>query len=357
MRAVVRFAHYPKMTIKRWDNLLAFFDSLESAWSAGLNEIVKSGWSERSASEFKIWQKNFDYKKAESILKQEDMRVITRDDNDYPPLLRDIYDPPHTLFIRGYLADIMHPLSIVGPRRNSAYGGQITRTLTAELVRNNITIVSGLALGIDAIAHRSALEHGGRTIAVLGGGINRTHIQPSIHRHLAEEILAHGGALISEYPPGFVPTKFTFPMRNRIVAGMTIGTLVTEAKGSSGAIITAKVAMDSGREVFAVPQNITGENSDGVHALIRDGATLVQSARDILEPIGIVDRQTDVPSNYKPKNNTEEVILHLITREPVHIDVIIRSSGLVGTTVTSTLMMLELSGAVQNTGGSEYIRL
>ncbi len=350
-----RFAHFPKMTHKRWMILDDKFDSFDDAWVANKNQLLSSGLKEEFVDEFISWRNSFDENKAEKILKQEQINIITKTDKAYPHLLKEIHDPPYALFVRGELQQSSRAIAIVGSRKNSQYGKYITEKITNELTKVGFVIVSGLALGIDAIAHRTSITAGGTTIAVLGGGVNRSHIEPSLHRHLSEQILEKGGSIISEYPPGTLPSRFSFPMRNRIIAGMTLGTLVTEASKKSGALITASVSMELGRDVFAIPQNINSENSSGVNELIRNGANLIVSADDILEIL----QMKSIPQiniNYEPKNNLEKIILDTITREPKHINLIIRETSLPNHQVMSTLMILELTGAVHNIGSNQYLR-
>jgi DNA processing protein len=223
-------------------------------------------------------------------------------------------------------------------------------------------IVSGLALGIDAIAHRATLEAGGKTIAVLGTGIDDATIYPRENFNLAHEIIESGGALIAEYPPKTPSLKQNFPARNRIMAGLTLGTLVIEAAASSGSLITAGYALEFDREVLAVPGDIFSPQSTGANELIKNGAKLVQSARDILEELNVKTAGRQAPlfeeqKNYEPKTSAEKTVWRFLSHEPLHIDRISKMTKLDAAAVNGTLSMMEVEGAVKNVGGQNYIKL
>lgn len=281
---------------------------------------------------------------------------MIKDDADYPKLLKEIYDPPFCLFVKGKLKNDGYNLAVVGTRKFSNYGKQITEEIVEPLASQGITIVSGLAYGIDGIAHKATLEVGGTTIAVLGSGINRAHIFPKEHARLAEEIVEKGGAVISEYPPGTIPTRYTFPRRNRIVAGMSLGTLVIEAPEESGALITAQCALDNGRDVFAVPQNINSENSVGPNNLIKNGAKLITNYQEILEALNLQEIKNFIDNKQIiPDSPIEEKILNCLSKEPQHVDLIIKETKLDSPTVNSNLTLMEMKGKVKNLGGMMYI--
>ncbi len=215
------------------------------------------------------------------------MHKITIADTRYPPILKQIADPPQHLFLRGELIASAICIAVVGPRQHSAYGAKVTEKLVYAIAKAGVTIVSGLARGIDGIAHQAALQAKGKTVAVLGSGCDDESIYPKEHVPLAHSILSSGGALISEYQPGSSPTKLTFPARNRIIAGMAKATLVIEAAQRSGSLITARCALDYDRDVLAVPQNIDSPTARGVNELIRMGAYPVTSPRDVLFHLGL----------------------------------------------------------------------
>lgn len=356
MKKEVLFAHFPKMSFHRYQQLLVFFSSAENAWKGEFDEFKKCGWEENVINEFLEWRDKCDENKIQKVLTQEGISCLTKDDISYPKLLKEIYDPPICLFVRGeIIADELF-LAIVGSRKNSIYGQQITEKMTGFLASQGITIVSGLAFGIDSIAHETAVAKGGKTIAVLGSGIDKKHVTPPAHRSLAEKIIHNNGAIISEYPPGAMANKYTFPRRNRIVAGMSFATLVIEAAEGSGALITAECALDNGREVMAVPQNITAPNSVGVNNLIKKGAHPITKPEDILE---ILNWQNNI--KLKAQKNTnfntplEEKICQTLSTEPKSIEQIIKETGLDSASVNATLMIMEIAGKARDLGGKMYV--
>lgn len=282
------------------------------------------------------------------------IQKIILNDRAYPKLLKEIYDPPQELYFLGDLRpEENYPLAVVGTRKISNYGKQVTIDLVRNLAKSGLTIISGLALGVDGLAHQTCLDVGGRTIAVLGSGLNQ--IYPPAHKKLSERIIESGGAVISEYPPDTQPAKWTFPMRNRIIAGMALGVLVIEAPETSGALITARCALDLGREVFAVPGSIYNQNSLGTNQLIKLGAKAVTKADDILDALNLeltVDQQREI----KPASKEEKIILEILSKDPTHIDEIIKTSKLEAPIVSSTLVMMEIYGKVKHVGGGTYIK-
>jgi DNA processing protein len=256
---------------------------------------------------------------------------------DYPEQLSNLYDPPGVLYIRGtLLASDCLSIAVVGTRRPTAYGRSMTEKLVGGLAEMGFTVVSGLARGIDGLAHQVALEAGGRTLAVLGHGMDR--IFPSENRGLAENV-TQKGALLTEFPFGTPPSRHNFPRRNRIISGLALGTLVVEAAAGSGSLITARCALEQGREVLAVPGPVTAGTSRGAHRLIREGATLVETVDDVIESLplhirGLMERASLA---------SPEV---LIQEAPSHIDRMIEESGLPPSTVSGLLVQLELRGFV-----------
>ncbi len=356
MNKEVLFAFFPKMTPKRMRDVSHFFSSFEAAWHAREQDLRQIGWKDTLIAEFFAWRQSIDEKNILEALKKDRIETIPFSDERYPPLLRELYDPPLCLFVRGTL-DTEHPLvAVVGPRKHSAYGKHVTETLVTDLAKHGISIVSGLALGIDGIAHTSTLDAHGKTIAVLGSGIDSESIYPRFHVGLAERIIENGGAIISEYPPGTKATSYTFPARNRIIAGLSRGVLVIEATESSGACITAQCAIDMNREVCAVPQNITSPTSAGVHRLIQQGAHLVTSADDIITLLNLTHLSTHTENRHiLPDSPAEADILAALSREPTHVDRILKSSTLPSHMIMSTLTLLEMKGKIRNLGGMHYV--
>lgn len=284
-------------------------------------------------------------------------RLVTWDDPRYPARLRAIAEPPLAFTVRGALdLDAAPAVAIVGARRASSYGRQVAEELASELARVGVTIVSGLAAGIDAAAHRGALRAHGRTVAVLGTGIDRVY--PSWHAPLAREVVAQG-ALVSEFPCGAPPRKEHFPRRNRIVAGLALATVVVQATLRSGSLGTARHALEAGREVFAVPGPLGDPLHEGPHALIRDGAFLVRDAADVLEVIAPQLRPglaaARIEAAVAGLHPDEARLLHVLT-ETRHVDDVIRTTGLAPSTTLETLLALELRGLVVQEPGMRFRR-
>jgi len=288
--------------------------------------------------------------------------VLWDADPSFPRLLREIYDPPSILFVHGDLEpDDAMAIAIVGARHATSYGRQQAERLASGLARAGLTVVSGLARGIDAAAHRGALEAGGRTIAVLGSGV--LNIYPPEHGTLAGQI-RESGALISENPPRAQPIGGAFPQRNRIITGMTLGVIVVEAAERSGALISARHAMEQGREVFAVPGRVDSRASRGCHRLIRDGAKLVEGVEDVLEELGPLVEATprsDGRVVHHPAelqlNDQERQVLDAIDRDPTSIDEVVVASGLPIHRVLSTISVLEMRRLIRRVSGNSVVRL
>lgn len=354
-------AHFPKITYKRYAALKGYFFDLKNLYDAELDELLKTGLEENIASEFLTWRDKNPIEKILENLQKENIATTSLGDTNYPALLSEIADPPHTIFYRGTLPSHEIPtLAVVGTRRMTTYGKIICEDLVAPLARQGVIIVSGLALGIDGIAHAITLTNGGVTIAVLGTGIDRQTVYPSAHKKLSEKIIATGGALISEYPPGFLPTQYSFPARNRIIAGLSLGTLVIEAPTKSGALITARCALDYNREVLAIPHAITSPTGSGPNNLIKLGAKLVTESNDILEALNLqitTPIVSPVPPTPIAENTIEAKILNCLTREPKNINQIILENNMDSPTTSATLIMLEIRGLIKNLGGMNYIRI
>lgn len=285
----------------------------------------------------------------------EEIQEISINDGNYPKLLKEIKDAPKVLYYRGSLprAESMG-FAIVGTRRYSDYGKQVALEIAADLAEAGLTIVSGLAPGIDTFAHQATVERKKRAIAVLGTGLDEKSIYPQSNLKLAEKILETNGCLISEYPPGTPGSKFTFPQRNRIISGLSSGVLVVEAKQKSGALITANYAFSQKRNVFAVPGPIHSSNSKGCHFLIKKGAKLVENANDILNELNLKLKKFNLPQAIKGENKEENLILEILKEEVLYIDKIIEKTKLPASTIASTLAILEIKGKVRNLGNNVY---
>jgi DNA processing protein len=334
--------------------LLDRFGDLETAWHANEGALRDAGLDRKAIANLQRARASLDLDAEMARIEHKGITLLTWEDADYPPFLREIYGPPPVIYVRGtLLPEDRWAVAIVGTRRATAYGKQAARMLGHDLAQNRVTIVSGLARGIDAEAHQGALEGGGRTIAVMGCGLDRVY--PPEHRRLAHTIAEHG-ALISDYPLGTPPDARNFPPRNRIISGLSQGVLVVEAAARSGALITVDFAVDQGREVFAVPGNITSRSSAGCNRLIQNGAKMVLGVQDVLEELNMtmLAQQAEVRA-VVPDNETEARLLRVVSDQPLHIDEICRQSNLPVHEVSGTLTMMELKGLVRQVGGMQYV--
>ena len=285
----------------------------------------------------------------------DEIKIINIRDKNYPRLLKEIALPPEKLYVRGNLElkETDLTLAVVGTRRCSSYGKETTREIVADLVRAGFTIISGMARGIDTEAHKACLEAGGKTIAVLGSGVDEKSIYPQENIGLARKIVESGGAVISEFEPGTPGLPAYFPQRNRIVAGLSKGILVVEAPERSGALITARLGLDFNREIFAIPGPINWINSFGPNKLIKQGAKLVMSTDDILEEFGLPTSEK-FQTRILPETDDEKKIYELLLREPLHIDKIIEKTEMSVSSVSSALSVMEIRGMIKNVGGNVY---
>jgi len=350
----VAFSLIPGIGRVRLAQLENYFGNLENAWGAAPAELKQTGLDRAATQAIATWRPKISPEAEMEKLDRYGVKVFRHSDPGYPSRLREIYDYPPLLYVRGsLLPQDEWCLAVVGTRRATVYGRQVTEEIVTDLARSQITIVSGLARGIDAIAHRAALAAGGRSIAVFACGLDIVY--PSENAKLAREIMEHG-ALISEYPLGARPRAENFPRRNRIMSGLSLGVLVTEADETSGAMITAQLALEQNREVFAVPGSILSPASRGTNHLIQEGAKLVRDYTDILEELNLmtVARQMEMAEVIAP-SDTESLLLKYLSAEPVHIDQVCRHSGLPISTVSSTLAMMELKGLVKQSGPMSYV--
>ena len=334
--------------------LLDAFGDVERAWHAPADALRSSGLDRRSLANLLETRAQVDLEQELRRVADAGAHVLTWESPGYPPLLREIPAPPPLLYVHGHLEpEDVWAVAVVGTRRASAYGREVTRRLASDLARSGITIVSGLARGIDGIAHHAALEAGGRSVAVLGCGVDQVY--PPEHRGLAQHIAARG-ALISEYPIGTPPEAGNFPPRNRIISGLSLGVLVSEAGLGSGALITADYATEQGRDVFAVPGSILAAGSAGANRLIQDGAKMVLEAADVLKELNLTMavEQTEA-RELLPANEAEAALLAHLGTEPIHVDELSQAAGLTITEINSTLALMELKGFVRQVGGMRYV--
>ncbi len=284
----------------------------------------------------------------------EEIKAINISDISYPKLLKEIKNPPKVLYYKGKIEPDENCFAIVGTRRCSDYGKRVALEIAGDLAEAGLTIVSGLAPGIDTFSHQAVVERRKRTIAVLGTGLDKESIYPQSNLKLAEKILETGGCLLSEYPTGTPGSKITFPQRNRIISGLSLGVLVVEAKEKSGALITANFAFSQKRKVFAVPGSIHSLNSRGPHYLIKRGAKLVESAQDILKELSIESIAPKTKEKVSGENQEENLILNALEEESLYIDKIIEKTNLNAAIVAGTLAILEIKSKVKNLGGNVY---
>jgi DNA processing protein len=334
--------------------LLDYFGDLEIAWHASAHDLKQAGLDRRSLSNLHAARAAMDLDAEVERLEQAGIQVLTWDDARYPPNLRQVYNAPPLLYVRGSIEERDEwAVSVVGTRRASVYGKEAARLVATGLAQAGVTVVSGLARGIDTVAHRTCLDAGGRTIAVLGCGLDIVY--PLQNARLAAEIVERG-ALASEYALGTRPEARNFPPRNRIISGLTLGTVVVEADLGSGARITADFAVEQGRDVFAVPGSIFAKGSRGTNELIQQGAKMVRNVSDILEELNLtmVSQQAQARAVI-PENKTEALLLEHLSAEPLHVDALGRAVRLPIAQVTSTLALMELKGMVRQVGGMSYV--
>lgn len=286
------------------------------------------------------------------------IQIIMKRSRAYPPLLRHVYSPPEKLYVRGRVEVLRHPhlLAVVGSRRANLYGKQACEMLLPPLVRSGIVLVSGLAHGIDSLAHQACVENKQPTIAILGSGIDDNSIYPRTNHKLVRAIIEHGGAIVSEYPPGTAAHPGRFPVRNRIVVGLCKAVVIVQAAEKSGSLITARLALENNRDLYVVPNPITSDLSVGVNNLLKDGATPITSTRDLLQIFNLAPAVSlDMQPSLILSTAQQKIIKHL-SDEPLHIDVVVEKSALPPEQVSTMLIQLELDGHVQNVGGMKYIR-
>jgi DNA processing protein len=355
IRYWIALSQLPDVGPVRAKNLLSVFGSPGRVFSAGPDSLRAShGISNRIAGsirEFSAWDRI--EKQIEEMARQ-NIRAIPYSDPSYPEMLRAVEDAPVVLYqMGGFETEDKYALAIVGSRRPTDYGVSVAEKLSEDLASMGFTIVSGMARGIDSISHRGALKAGGRTIAVLGSGLDVPY--PPENKGLMEKI-AREGCVISEFPPGTRPDKENFPRRNRLISGLSLGTLVVEATYDSGSLITAEYALEQGREVFAVPGNVTSPNSLGTNTLIRRGAVLTRKAEDIVEELAPVLKGFIKLRDKAVLDVTgeEKKLCDLLSGEPKQVDAISRESGLPASKVLGILLGLELKGAVKQISGKRF---
>jgi len=342
----------PAMTARLFNEIYATGQPIDQLFHAEERELARLGLSKKCIQE--IVNARNTYVPEDVIAELDKVRVkpLFIFEPDFPRALAEIADPPFLLYMRGSINWDQMMICVVGSRRMTDYGIQATEKVAADLAHSGVIVVSGLALGIDAVAHQATINEGGTTLAVLGNGIDLVY--PSSNLNLARDILEHG-AIISEYPCGVHPALYTFPARNRIISGLCQGLVVTEAAKGSGSLITARAALEQNREVFAVPGSIFSLNSEGTNNLIKMGAHPLTSVQDIFDEFGL--SHPDVATSFREvvgATEDETKIIDILRLEPKHIDEIIKISGLPHSSVSSTLTIMEVGGKIKHLGNMTF---
>jgi DNA processing protein len=351
----IAFSRVSGIGLMRLQRLESYFGGLEAAWKAATGDLMAAGLEPKLIERTLIFRNTFEPDQEQERMASLGIQAFYLHNPLYPARLRQIENPPPVLYIKGNLtATDGYALGVVGTRRATSYGREVTNQIVTELAQQGMTIVSGLALGIDTYAHHAAIKAGGRTIAVLGCGADIPYPQQNVG--LAKQISDGQGALISEYPPGTKPEPANFPPRNRIISGLSRGVLVVESGAQGGALITVDFANEQGRDVFAVPGSIFSRFSDGTNTLLRQGAKAVTSAADILEDLNLthLSEQAAV-QEVVGTNDVERALLRVLANEPLHIDEICLRSGLSMGDVSAALMMMEIKGMIRNLGTMRYV--
>lgn len=352
-RYYIGFSHARGIGAVRLRMLLAAFGDLQTAWEASDLALAAAGLGPSLVQSIAESRRRVDLDEEMDRLAARGVRAISWEDAEYPRRLAEIDAPPPLLYMRGEVRrEDELAVAVVGTRRPSAYGQQVTRDVAAALASAGVTVISGLARGVDGIAHQTALQYGGRTIAVLGSGMGC--IYPPEHRRLAQDV-CESGAMLTEYPLDRTPEPGNFPARNRVISGLSLAVVVAEAGSTSGALITADFAADQGREVFAVPGGIYSRTSGGTNQLIANGARPLLTPADVLEALNLEMTIRQASCEAGPASEGERKVLQALSGDPVHVDQISRSCELPASVVASCLTLLELRGRVRSVGGMRYV--
>lgn len=339
----------------RLKKLLDYFHDPQLAWEAKISEWRNVHLPEQVISRWQKTKQSFNIPDYFKSLSDSKIQVVTFFDEEYPSILKEIYDPPLIIYYRGDISIFQKPaIAVVGTRKITSYGRIVTEKLVTELVQAGLVIVSGLARGVDTLAHQVTLRNGGLTAAVLGAGL--FNIYPSENLQLSWDIVENGGVVICEHPPSYPVFQGVFPARNRIISGLSIGVVVTEAAEDSGSMITARMGLEQGRDVFAVPGPITSSLSAGPAHLIKEGAKLVYRSSDILDELDIDQKIKDPDQAVLNLSQVEKRILDSLENEQKHIDEISRELRIVSSEVAGSLIKMEIRGFVKNLGGGVYLK-
>lgn len=334
--------------------LAEHFPSLADAWRADARAIAASGVHAEAVEAIAAGRQDVDPQARYAQALDLGLQVVAPGDADYPSALANLNRPPAVLYLRGHIPDRLG-VAVVGTRKPTVYGQQVCAALVPPLARAGLPIVSGLAFGIDTLAHQATVAANGTAVAVVGSGLDPANFYPQANRRLADAIVAGGGAVLTEFAPGTPPLPQNFPQRNRLLAALGRATVVVEASLKSGALITAAHALELGRDVFAVPGSILSEPSAGPNRLIRDGAAPVTNIEELLEALGVpaADVRAKPPvSNASP---AQAAVLTALGSTPVAFDVLVAATGLPAPELNATLSLMELNGMVRNVGGGQFV--
>lgn len=338
----------------RLQALIHHFGDLESAWRADPADLAEAGLGAKVIERVVQAREKVELEKVWEQIIRQGIKILTWEDEAYPARLKEIDQPPPVLYVRGeYLPEDVFAVALVGTRRVTPYGREITEEVAGFLAANGMTVVSGLARGVDAIAHTAALKAGGRTVGILGSGVDK--IYPPEHRALAEQMMERG-AILSDYAPGTPPEASNFPPRNRIISGLSLAVVVVEAGETSGALITAEFAAEQGREVFAVPGSILAPQSKGTNKLIQQGALPLLKASDLMQALNLTRvGEQKAARKALPADAVEAQLLGVLSEQPIHVDELRNQTGLPIEKVSATLTLMELKGMVRQVGGMHYV--
>lgn len=357
----IGFSKIPQIGPIKFQALYNFFGDLELAWRANLPELMAVGFKENEAEEIIKQRNQIDLDKEKELLNRLNINWVTIKDANYPHLLKEIYDPPFIIYFLGKieLLNQLPILAVIGTRKNTSYGTRVTEDLISQISNYQIGIVSGLALGIDALAHQTVLKQNGFTAAIIGTDLDWHNIGPKTNQHLAKKILEKGGCLISENSLGSPIFKSNFARRNRLISGISKALLIIEAGENSGTLITANCALDQNRDVYAVPGSIYSSYCQGTNELIKKGAKVVTKASDIIEDLQLSCLiKLTVTNKQQEITQEEEMILSLLNNnQGLHIDKITQICNIRVNALSSILSMLEIKGLIKNAGGGNYFSL
>jgi DNA processing protein len=352
---------FAKFGPRRLKKLEDYFSNWENAFKSSISDLHFAGIEDKIAQEFLKERKTINLEKIRETLQKEKINLISLNEQEYPRNLKQISDPPALLYIKGNLRSDLPLLAVVGARKNTPYGERAINSLLPSIISKNVGIVSGLAIGTDSRAHEEALKNNGYTIAVLGAGLDKKSIYPQINLTLAEKIINSGGAVISEFPPETPPLRQNFPLRNRIIAGISKGVLIIEAGLKSGSLITARLALEENREVLAVPGSIFSPQSEGPNNLIKQGAKPVASGEDVLEIFSEKEissslaKQKNAERDWSGFSEKERIILLNLSDDPISADELKEKAKLDIREINSTLSILEINGTIKNICGRYVI--